>query len=103
MSTGFLTVGAGKSFTVMFDVVASGVSETRGDTIGTGKVDFVDTLKPAANIFTDVNGNPITGISPVGPHPGIPPPATNLALGPAPAPAPLGSTHPGPAPATEHR
>jgi hypothetical protein len=88
LATPLFTVKAGKSFTVMFDVVASGMTQERGTTVlgtpilGTGEVDFISTLKPAANIFTDANDNPIMGITAVGAQPVIPPSATNLTLAP---------------------
>jgi len=77
----------------MFDLVTSGQTQVLGDQIGTGFVDFFDTLKPAANIFTDVSGNPITGITVVGPPPVIPPPPAHLTLAPATGTDPVGAKH----------
>src|SRR6185369_14883309 len=54
-------IAAGKSYTVVFDVVASSIVEGNPDwAIGTGQVNFADTLKPAATFFTDDSNNPVS-------------------------------------------
>ena len=77
------TIPIGKNYTVMFDVVASGVVEgTPGWGIGTGQVNFADTLKPSATFFTDANGNPVSGIGVVGALPSLPAGPAAVALAP---------------------
>ena len=49
---------------------------------GTGEVDFIHTLAPAPNFFSDANGNPISGVSPYGPAPATTPTAGNITLAP---------------------
>lgn len=67
LSTSSFMVQPGKSVVVMFDVVASGIVGGQLDwAIGTGIVNFIDTLQPAANFITDTNGNPVTGVGVVG-------------------------------------
>jgi hypothetical protein len=78
------TIGLGKSFTVVFDVAASSfVGGFPGYSAGTGAVDLSDTLKPAANFFTDASGNPVTGIGVVSAFATLPPAASALSLAPA--------------------
>lgn len=81
ISTQMVTVPAGKQFTVILDVAAfSVVGGFVGFGAGTGDANFVRTLQPAANFFTDANGNPVVGITPVGPAPALVPTAANIAL-----------------------
>ena len=82
LTTSTFAVGPGKSFVVMFDVVASSVVGGSSASAGTGQVDFIDTLAPAANLFTDSNGNPVTGISSVSEFPSLPSAAAALSLAP---------------------
>ncbi len=90
LNTSSFTVKNGQSFTVMFDVIASGVVEGSPDwAIGTGTVNFLDTLKPAANFITDQNGNPVTGLSVVGGIPALPPAAGAVSLTPSTGSSPL--------------
>jgi hypothetical protein len=84
LTTSLVTVGAGQSITVMFDVTTI---TPRGST-----VDFFSTLAPAANLFTDQNGNPVTQLLGVGPAVSTPVAAANLALTPASATNPVGTT-----------
>ena len=78
------TIPSGKNYTVVFDVVASGIVEGNPDwAIGTGQVNFADTLKPSATFFTDDNGNPVSGIGAVGSLPSLPAGPAALTLAPA--------------------
>ncbi len=75
------TVNPGQTITVIFDVATSTVTEGGGGApVGAASVDFLNTLKPAANLFTDVNGNPISGFTTMGAAPVLPPAAANLSL-----------------------
>jgi hypothetical protein len=77
------TIGLGKNFTVMFDVVASSAGAGYlGWSYGSGYVDFHDTLKPATNFFTDADGNPVTGIGVVNEFSSLPIPPSVITLTP---------------------
>ncbi len=82
-------IGAGQNVTVIFDVTAYAPPGTIGG--GPSTVDFSHTLAPAANLFTDQNGNPITQLVPVGPAPYTPPVPAMLTLTPASASAQVGA------------
>lgn len=79
--TGLFNIGAGESLTVIFDVTAYAPPGTIGG--GPAVVNFADTLAPAAVMFTDQNGNPVTQIQAVGPAPYTPPVPARLTLSPA--------------------
>jgi len=74
MATGFITLAPDEAFTLLFDVATYAP--------GGGGVNFSDTLKPAANLFTDVNGQAVHGIVAVGPSSASTPAATGLLLAP---------------------
>ena len=77
------TIPIGKNYTVVFDVTASGIVEGNPDwAIGTGQVNFADTLKPSATFFTDDGGNPVSGIGVVGALSTLPARPSVLTLGP---------------------
>jgi hypothetical protein len=77
------TIDIGKNYTVVFDVVASGIVEGTPEwAIGTGQVNFADTLKPSPTFFTDDNGNPVSGIGVVGELPSLPAGPVTLTLAP---------------------
>lgn len=90
------TIPIGKSFTVVFDVTASGVTQGGGCFTckqGTGFVNFINTLKPAANFFTDASGNAVTGITAVGAPAVLPAGAASLTLAPSTGSNVAGSQH----------
>ena len=60
---------------------------------GVCEVYFLDTLAPAANFFSDTNGNPISGINPVGAAPALPPATTTVAISQGSSSDPAGTTH----------
>ncbi len=60
MQTGLFSLAPGQVFTLLFDVTAL-ASGTGG-----GKTSFIDTLKPAAVLFTDAGGGPVPGIQALG-------------------------------------
>jgi hypothetical protein len=93
VSTGLITVGAQQLFTVMFDVATSSQAATFGGATGGGEVYFLDTLSPAPDLFTDADGNPVTGIVAGGSAPALSAPATTLTLTPATATNLVGATH----------
>jgi hypothetical protein len=73
-----------KKFTVVFDVVASGIVQGNPAwAAGTGQVNFSDTLKPSAIFFTGDNGNPVPGIGVVGALSSLPAAGATLTLSPA--------------------
>jgi len=81
VNTGLVTVAPGKQFTIIFDVSAyTAVGGFVGWAAGTGDANFLRTLQPAANLFTDANGNPIAGITGVGSEPPAPPTPAGLTL-----------------------
>lgn len=83
LSTNFITVQPGATFVLMFDVsVSSRVN---------GFANFEDTLKPAANLFTDTSGNPVYEVIAVGPPTPASSPATSLTLAPASAATAVGT------------
>jgi hypothetical protein len=83
LHTGFFTVPASGTFTVLYDVaVASGDG---------GGVNFYDTLAPAAAPFTDMGGQPVVEIVGVGPSQPANPSPTTIALSPATGGGPTGS------------
>jgi Bacterial Ig-like domain (group 1) len=84
LTTSLITLAPGHSITVMFDVTTI--------TPAGSTVDFFSTLAPAANLFTDQNGNPVTQLLGVGPAVSTPVAAANLALAPASATNPVGTT-----------
>ena len=93
ISTTPFTVAAGRSFTVIFDVLAhSSVGGFVGWSAGTGSVDFVRTLEPAANMFLDSSGNPVVGIAGVGDAPAASPTAAAINLNAGAASALAGTT-----------
>jgi hypothetical protein len=82
--TGPITIAPDQAFTVLFLMHTNAASEPFGGTLGTGWVNFSDTLTEAPNFFTGTDGNPVTGVTDLGPAPGPPPtPATALTLTPA--------------------
>jgi hypothetical protein len=86
------TVTPGAPFTVIFDIYAhSSVGGFIGWSAGTGTVDFVRTLEPADNMFTDTSGNPVAGISGVGDAPATAPVTASINLS-AGAPSTLAGT-----------
>src|SRR5579871_791867 len=95
VSTSGFTAQAGQVFTVVFDVATSSFPIGLADgTIGGGDVYFLDTLQPAANLFTDaVTGAPITGIGTVDSPPSLPPAPATLSLTPGTATNPVGTKH----------
>ena len=85
LTTGFITIPPGGTFTLMFDVMAY---SSNG-----GGANFSDTLAPAANFFTDSGGNPVTDIIAVGPsQPSTAVPAS-IMLSPGSSTNPVGTTH----------
>src|SRR5262249_37777253 len=84
LNTGLVTVGAGQSITVMFDVSTI--------TPPGNAVDFFSTLAPASTFFTDANGNAVTGLLAVGPAVPSAPAATTLTLSPASATSAAGTS-----------
>ena len=85
LTTGFLTLGPNETVTIVFDVSTYG---ERGDDLS-----FSDTLKPAANLFTDINGNAVPEIVALGPSAPKPPTASSLTLSPATATSAIGTLH----------
>jgi hypothetical protein len=83
LNTGQITLGPGKSITLMFDVSTVTPSGS--------VVDFFSTLEPAANLFTDQNGSPVTQLLGVGPAVPVPAPAANLAITPTTVSNPAGT------------
>lgn len=78
------TIPAGKNYTVVFDVAASGMVQGNPQwEIGTGFVNFLDTLKPSPVFFTDDNGNPVSGIGVLGALSSLPAAASGLTLAPS--------------------
>ena len=61
VSTSLFTVEPQQTITVIFDVATA----TAGGPFGTGEVYFLDTLQPAANFFSDANGNAVSGMAAV--------------------------------------
>jgi hypothetical protein len=92
LATGFFTLQPNQSVVIMFDLAV--YASNGGQAAGIyGAAEFDHTLEPDANFFTDVNGNPVTGLILEGtPAPPVPP-AASLVLGPSSATTPLGSTH----------
>jgi hypothetical protein len=84
LSTGLITVAAGQSITLMFDVTTI---TPAGNT-----VDFFSTLAPAAALFTDQNNNPVTQLVAVGAAVPAPASTTKLTLTPAIATNAVGTT-----------
>jgi hypothetical protein len=82
VTTDFIVVRPRQLFTVIFDVSTFSQTTTFPDRTGAQTADFINTLSPAANFFTDVNGNSATGIAPVSYSPLLPPPPTTLTLTP---------------------
>lgn len=72
LSTDLITVQPDQAVTLMFDVAVY----SRGE----GRVDFLHTLKPAANLFTDANGNPVPEVVAVGTSAAEAAPATAITL-----------------------
>jgi hypothetical protein len=85
MATGFITLAPDEAFTLLFDVATYAP--------GGGSVNFSNTLKPAANLFTDLNGQPVHGIVAVGPSSASTPATTGLALAPGLATTPLATPY----------
>lgn len=79
------TVQPQQIVTVIFDAASSALTTTLGGQIGGGDAYFLDTLAPAANFFTDANGNPIPGLTAVDviPSTTLSPTPGNLTLAPA--------------------
>jgi hypothetical protein len=75
LNTPQITLGAGQSITLMFDVSTITPSGS--------VVDFFSTLDPATNLFTDQSGNPVTQLLGVGPAVPLPGAAANLSVSPA--------------------
>lgn len=84
LNTGLVTIPAGGSITVMFDVTTITPEGTT--------VDFFSTLAPAANLFTDPTGNAVTQMLGVGPAVATPAAASSLVLTPSSASNPVGTT-----------
>jgi hypothetical protein len=82
MATGFLTVQPGGTITVMFDVAAYASSG--------GSANFANTLKPAANLFTDTSNNPVVEMVAIGRSAPTTPAVAALTLAPVTAATPLG-------------
>lgn len=83
LSTPLMTISPSDQFTVVFAAAAD--SLVGGSCVyacGTGEVYFIHTLQPAPNFFTDVNGNPVVGITPAGTPPPAPPAPGTLTLAP---------------------
>ena len=93
VTTDFIAVGPQQVFTVMFDVYTRADSKLLGDTLGAGWADFIDTLAPAPNLFTDVDGNPVSGIVALGPSQLPPPLPATLTLAPPTGNDTLGAAH----------
>jgi hypothetical protein len=60
LDTDLFTVGPGESFILVFDVYAQTTGASFGG--GEGELDYINTLRPAANLFTDGDGQPVTDI-----------------------------------------
>jgi len=61
LSTGLFTLDPGESFIMLFDVFVQTTGQASGG--GSGVVDFLNTLRPATDLFTDANGAAVTGIT----------------------------------------
>lgn len=85
LATGLLTLPPGGTVTVMFDLATYARDA--------GAVNFGDTLEPAANLFTDADGNPVLDVVGVGPSAEATAPVAALALTPATASNPVGTPH----------
>ena len=84
IDTALFQVLANQTITVVFDLFASSqVGGVPNWAIGTGDVNFLDTLKPAPVFFTDANGNPIAGMKAISAPSSLPSPATSVALAPS--------------------
>jgi hypothetical protein len=83
LKLGPLTLAPQQSVTLMFDATAASG--------GGGIADFISTLAPASNFFTDGNGNPVTGILAVSPSAAPTATPATLALTPAAATNPVGT------------
>jgi hypothetical protein len=82
LSTGLIDLQGAAQFTVVFETAAYSLVCCFSDDYGTGEVDFIHTLKPAANFFTDANGNLVVGITPAGSSPVPSPTPATLTLTP---------------------
>jgi hypothetical protein len=87
IASGFITVAPQETFTVMFDIS----TYSRGHTYGSAY--FLNSLTPAADFFTDADGNPVVGITPLGPSPAPQPALTTLTLAPGTATGNLDGSH----------
>ncbi len=61
LKTGVITLLPGESFVMLFDVYVD-VTGQAGIGGGVGTADFLHTLSAANNLFTDADGNPVSGI-----------------------------------------
>lgn len=62
LATGFITVAPGANITVIFDVSAQSTAASFAGTQGKGSASFYNSLVPAVDMFTDVEGNPVTSL-----------------------------------------
>jgi hypothetical protein len=93
LNTPFVTVAEGKQFTIILDVAAySFMGGVLNEGAGTGVVDFFNSLEPADNFLTDVNGNPVAVLPPGGPAPPLAPTPANLTLAAAQPSTPVGTS-----------
>ena len=85
------TIPNGGTFTLLFDVSAASSGAGSAGQVGQGIADFLSTLKPDVNLFTDFStGLPISGIA--GPAAVVLPPApVSIVLSPASSTNPIGS------------